>query len=336
MKVPEPRKLPSGNYFIQLRLNGRSVPITAADPTECKNIAELTKAEHRAGKRQIKKLPKGTTLQEALDKYIKNNEQTLSPSTVRAYKIYAKHRFPDYREKKLGEIKWQKMIDDELKLVSPKTVKNAWRLVTPALRELDYPVPEVRLAKSAVKPLVFLQPEEIKPFCAAVKGKNYEIAALLMLHGLRVSEVRGLDWKNVDTKKEVIHVSGARLRGSDGDVLKATNKNESSARTVPIMIPQLLTALKAVKDQTGPVVRISAGNLLEDINRACRSAGVPECGNHGLRRSFASLCYHLRIPEKQIQEWGGWRDRTTMHRVYIQLAASAKTEASKTFSGFFH
>ena len=58
MKVPEPRKLSSGNYFIQLRLNGQSIPITAETATECKNIAELTKAEYRAGKKAIKKLPK--------------------------------------------------------------------------------------------------------------------------------------------------------------------------------------------------------------------------------------------------------------------------------------
>ena len=30
MKVPAPRKLPSGSWFIQLRLGGESIPVTAA------------------------------------------------------------------------------------------------------------------------------------------------------------------------------------------------------------------------------------------------------------------------------------------------------------------
>lgn len=48
MKVPEPKKLPSGNYFIQLRLNGVSVPVTRPTAKECKREAELIKSEHRA------------------------------------------------------------------------------------------------------------------------------------------------------------------------------------------------------------------------------------------------------------------------------------------------
>ena len=82
MKVPTPRKLKSGNWFIQLRLNGESIPITAATARECKQIAELTKAEHQAGKTAVKKLPKNTTLQEAMEKYIAANKATLSPQEL--------------------------------------------------------------------------------------------------------------------------------------------------------------------------------------------------------------------------------------------------------------
>ena len=71
MKIPEPRRLPSGNWFVQLRLAGQSIPITAKTKTECINIAELTKAKHRAGASAIKKTPKEITLSESFDKYLK-------------------------------------------------------------------------------------------------------------------------------------------------------------------------------------------------------------------------------------------------------------------------
>ena len=35
MKVPAPRKLPSGSWFIQLRLGGESIPVTAATAKDC-------------------------------------------------------------------------------------------------------------------------------------------------------------------------------------------------------------------------------------------------------------------------------------------------------------
>lgn len=335
MKVPEPRKLPSGNYFIQLRLNGESIPITAKSSTECKRIAELTKAEYRVGKKAIKKTLKETTLQEVMDAYNKKRKNTLSPSTLRQYMSYAKNRFPDYRQKKLKDIRWQQMIDDELKLASEKTVKNAWSLVSSALKMADFPVPKVSLAKVIIPDLVFLQPEEIKPFCDALKGRKYEIPVLLALHGLRLSELRGLDWKNVDLNNSLLFIQGSRVRGPDGDVDKKTNKNDTSSRYVPIMIPRLKTILDAVPDKTGKVAVIGSNTLLDDVKRTCKRANVTVCTTHDLRRSFASLCFFLQIPSKQIQEWGGWKDDKILNKIYIKLSNTMKTESKTKFTNFF-
>lgn len=337
MKVPEPRKLPSGSWFIQLRLAGQSIPITAATKTECKTIAELTKAEYRSGKKAIKKTPKETTLADAMQKYIDSSKATLSPSTLRGYQVYQRSRFPDYRNKKLSDIKWQEMIDADLQLVSEKTVRNAWGLVHASLKHIGYPVPNVRLAQVPVNEIAFLQPEEILPFCKAVKGRNYEIPCLLMLHGLRLSEVRALSWSNIDLNKNTITIKGAKVYTENGYVLKKTNKNKTSTRTIPILIPQLATALKAVTDQTGLVVDTSPSALLRDVKRACKRAGVTEVTNHGLRHSFASLCYHLRseVSERQCMQWGGWSNPQTMHRIYIRLAASDESKATKAFATFF-
>ena len=335
MKVPKPRKLPSGNWFIQLRLNGVSIPITAETDTECIHIAELIKAEHNAGKSHLKRTPKETTLQNAFDQYIQKKKSTLSPSTIRSYTIYSKTRFANYRNKKLPQIKWQQMIDDELELASEKTVKNAWSLVSSALKNINYPVPKVTLAKTVVSDLNFLQPEEIKPFCNALKGRNYEIPVLLALHGLRLSEIRGLTWNNVDLQNGFIFVQGARVRGLDGDVDKKTNKNKDSSRYVPIMIPRLSEVLGSVSDKTGKVAVIGANTLLDDVKRTCKRANVTECTTHDLRRSFASLCFYLGIPSKQIQEWGGWKDDVVLNKIYIKLSTTMKTESKTKFTRFF-
>ena len=335
MKIPEPRRLPSGSWFIQLRLAGQSIPITAKTKTECKTIAELTKSKHRAGASAIKKTPKEITLSESFDKYLKAKKATLSPSTLRSYTSNSKNRFKNYHDKPLRQISWQKMIDEELELVSEKTLKNCWGLVSASLKHVGYPVPDVTLAKVVVPDLNFLQPEEIKKFCAALKGRSYEIPALLALHGLRMSELRGLYWDNVDLDNGVIFVHGARVRGPDGDVDKKTNKNSTSSRYVPIMIPRLATVLSAVEYKSGLVADIGSNTLLDDVKRTCKRAGVTECTVHDLRRSFASLCFYLQIPSKQIQEWGGWKDDKVLNKIYIKLAATMKTESKTKFTQFF-
>lgn len=336
MKIPKVEKLPSGHWFCRLRIDGVSIPITAETRTECERIAYLKKSELMAGKSKVQRTPKETTLRTALTKYIEKRKATISPSTYDRYLQMKDGRFKAYLDMPLGKIPFQKMIDEELEVASEKTVRNAWGLVRPALKNTGFPVPDVKLAAVPVKEIAFLQPEEIKPFCKAVKGRSYEIAALLGLHGLRMSEVKGLTWDNIDLKRSIIKVRGAYVKGHDGFVDKETNKNATSTRTVPIMIPQLTNALEAVENKTGKVVTIFHTSLNQDVKRACERAGVTVISFHGLRHSFASLCFHLHIPMEQIQTWGGWSNDATLKKIYIHLSASAETENKAAFTGFFN
>ena len=292
MKIPKINKLPSGNYNVTLRLDGEVISITRSSKDQCRTEAQLIKSEYLAGRRQkLSTDAKQMTLREVQERYVEKYKTALSPSTVRSYTIYYQQRFKDYQNKKLPDITWQEMINKELEEVSQKTVKNAWGLVRPALEEVKYPVPEVKLAAVPVNEIPFLQPEEIKPFCAAVKGRSYEIPALLELHGLRLSEVRGLDWKNVDLINDTITIKESRVRGINGDVNKNTNKNQTSSRTIPIMIPQLHDALAAVENKTGLVAKIGANTLLDDVKRACKRANITEVTNHSTE--LLNVCLNL-------------------------------------------
>lgn len=336
MKIPEPRKMPSGNWRVRLRLGGEDLSVTRATKDECKAAAIEIKSDYLLGKRiAATKAARELTLAEAQSRYIKHSKATLSPSTLRSYEIYSKTRWPEYQQTKLKDLSFQEMIDDELAEKSPKTVKNGWSLVRAALEHVGFPVPKVRLAPVPVNEIAFLQPAEVVAFCNALIGRAYEIPALMLLHGIRLSEMRGLTWQDVDLKHGVLNVKGALVRGPEGNVKKQQNKNETSTRPVPIMIPRLLTLLKAAGGKEGPVVVIGANTMLDDVKRTCKRAGTTIVTCHGLRHSFASLCYYLEIPERQIQEWGGWKDRATLHRIYIRLTAAGKNEATAKVTSFF-
>ena len=196
--------------------------------------------------------------------------------------------------------------------------------------------PRVRLPQVPVKEIPFLQPDEIKPFLTAIEGNIAERAALLELHGLRRSEVLGLDWKDVDLKKDLLHIRGATVQNKDGAfVKKETNKNSSSTRTIPIMIPRLHDLLDAEASKKGPVVTIAANTMLRNIKDVCAGAGLTQVGNHGLRHSFASLAYHLNMPEKIAMQIGGWANDATMMRIYTHVAQSDLLKYQNIMSTYY-
>lgn len=343
MKVPEPRQLPSGHWFCQLRLGGESIPVTEASRAQCLNTARLIKAEYLAGKGiQRKKPPPASsmTLRELIDTYIKKYRPVLSPATIGGYATIRDTRFKSVMDMKLRDVKdWQQVINEETQLdVAPKTVTNAWSLVCSSMRSAKLPVPEVTLPQPIKKPRPWLTSEEIRRFVAAVKGSGYEIPIFLALHGLRRSELMALTWDRVDLKNGVIRVEGAVVRNDAGKyVFKETNKETDSRRPVPIMIPELLDALKAVPkaDRKGSVVTCHIGRPYKVINRICEREGLPLVGVHGLRHSFASLGHHVGVPEQEMQLLGGWKDAGTMHKIYEHIEAADLLRAQNAMAAFY-
>lgn len=332
MKIPEPRKLKSGSYFIQLRLDGVSVPITASTAKECKRQAELIKAEYRTGKRRI--VSSDATLGELIDKYISKYETVLSPATIRGYLSSRKNRFQKYMDTRVRDIKdWQGMINEEFKTKSEKTVTNAWGLVSAALGDAKIPVPDVKLPVVPEKDLAFLEPEEIPLFLEAARGDLCEMEMLLALHGLRKSETMHVMRNNmIDVKHNVINVRGAVVPNKENKyVEKKTNKTEKSARTVQIMIPRLAELASALSDLPAH----SAAALQSHVHKICQKAGVTDCTNHDLRRTCASLGYSLKIPERVMMDMCGWKDAQTMHKIYVKLSARDKQSAQSAMADFY-
>lgn len=345
MKVPEPRKLPSGAWRIQLRLGGESISITSSSKKECKRQAELVKAEYRSGKRESRVSLGELTIRQGIDGYIEARKNKLSPSTVRGYRTIQKNRFQKYMDIPIMQIKdWQAVYDSEVDRLNPKTLKNSFALIKSVyLFYTKKPLPKVEIIPVVANERPYLDAEQIRVFLDAVKGQRCEIGALLALSSLRCSEAFGLDWDDgcIDLDHDRIEVRGAAVFDENNKfVHKDTNKNETSRRPVPIAISQLHAALEAVDNKHGPVICYKTpGGLWKAVNRVCKKAGLPQVGLHGLRHSFASLAVHLGIPEETTMVIGGWSDFTTMRKIYTHISnrdMKNHTDAFKSFYGNAH
>lgn len=329
MKVPEPRRLPSGSWFIQLRLGGESIPVTSTSKQTCIKEARAIKAEYLIGKRAAppSEPPQAPTLTEAIDAYLDARSNTLSPLTIRGYRIIQKNRFKSVMPRSLDEIRddeWQAIVNQEAAICSPKTLSNAYRFVCGVVLEATgHKLPNVTLAAAVPAQRAFLTPEQIKVFVAAVKDTRYAVPTLLALSSLRISEIQALRWENIPKAPEFIHVSGAVVLDEHNTYqVKKQNKNRTSTRNVPVLIPELAFAIERDRKPSGPVLDITQNSLRTAVHKICKANGLPDVSVHGLRHSFASLAYHLKMPERIAMEIGGWSNPATMHEIYTHIAQS--------------
>lgn len=336
IRLPKIKQLPSGAWHTRVLIENRRVSITKDTYDEC--VAEYLALKNGVIEAKAAPGKRGKTLGNALDKYIAARKGFKSPSTIYAYESYRKQRFQSMMAADVyttTDEQWQAAIRREAKSLSPKYIKNVWMLISAAIFEETGRRPRVTLPEKEYNEKPFLDPDQIPVFVNAIKGEPIEIAALLELSSLRRSEMLALTWDNVDLENEIIYVRGARVAGDGGKLVhKKQNKNDSSRRVVPIIEP-LMEALKLVDHREGYVVNLTGGWVGTRINEICSANGLPKVGNHGLRHSFASLAYHLQIPEKIAMEIGGWADDGTMHKIYTHLAQKDIAKRAQDFRNFF-
>lgn len=318
--VPEPTQLPSGSWFLRFRFNGKRYSASDTDKARCKAKAIAIKSDLIKAKRA----PSSLTLKDACIRYIEERSSILSPSTINGYDTILATRFQNWlRIDVYSNPNWQAMINQEARLCSPKTLKNAWGFVSAALHYNGVEIGPVTLPQVVKRELPWLDFEQIITFLSAIKDKPGELAAILALHSLRKSEILGLTADKINLKAETITVSGAAVIGEGNKlVYKESNKNASSQRIIPFLIPRVsdLLELAISEHPTGPLITCNPNTMHGQINAVCARAGLPLVGLHGLRRSFASLAYHLKWTELETMRVGGWSDYRTMRDIYTKLS----------------
>jgi integrase len=336
IKVPTPRKLPSGNWFIQLSVNGQRISVTEPTEKACIARAMAIKEDLLAPVDRSQR----PTLSLCIDRYIESRHNVLSPSTIKGYRTIQKNRFRAAMGRPVNaydENGWQRLVNQESKITSAKTLQNAWRFVSSVIHEETGNRYNIRLPQVVSDARQFLEPEQIPAFVDAVHGTKYEIPALLALHSLRRSEILALTWDTIDLDAGTIQVRSAMVPDEHGNMVhKKETKNRSSRRTVPIMIPQLKEVLANAPRYSQYVVTMHPSAILNGINRTCAKAGVPTVGIHGLRHSFASLAYHLGMPEKIAMQIGGWENDATMKKIYTHAAKADILKYQNIMSSFYN
>ena len=127
-----------------------------------------------------------------------------------------------------------------------------------------------------------------------VKSKYYLIVLIALKCGLRLGEILGLTWDDIDIQNAVIKVTRQWKLITEKEYGFGTLKNKNSNREVPIPI-RILPILKAQKDISNKVVSIISTKIIDENNRLFtfkNNSSVSVCLNGLLKRHGHNITIH--------------------------------------------
>jgi integrase len=182
--------------------------------------------------------------------------------------------------------------------------------------------------------------EEIVSLMGAYLPAYRALIATALLTGMRLSELLGLIWDDVDLIRGSVHVRAQLSRArTDAPGRRVAPKTPSAARDIPLA-PQLATVLREHRSASphaggGWVFATRNGTPLSQrsaLTRAARIAGLDRDGSalqfHDLRHTFAShLIIDLHLDVVQVSRILGHASVSTTLDVYAHLFDEARHSA---------
>lgn len=332
MKVPQPKRLPSGAWRVQVMVDGKRVSVTEDDP----KVAVAKAVAMKAKMEEARKSTRAMTVEEATDRYIESKDTVLSPSTIAGYKRTQKNLFKTIQSVRLSDLtqeRVQKWVNALAKDKSPKTIRNAHGLLSAVLAEYK---PEMTLRTTLPQKQRYdakiPSEDEIRKLLEVAKGTEMELPFLLAVWlGLRASEIRGITWDCIEG--DTIHIKQAIVEGENGPALKGTKSFSGNRK---LTIPQ---HIKGLIDQTPKeneyLVTLSGQAMYKRFSRMCELAGVPHYRFHDLRHANASVMLALGIPDKYAMERMGHATTNMLKTVYQHTMKSKQEEITDSINKRF-
>jgi len=332
------KKLPSGNWRVQVYAGkdeaGKKIMKSFTAPT--KRQAEAEAAIYLTAKKEAEKTE--LTVGQAIDNYINSKENVLSPVTIRCYRKYRQKWLQNLMEIPVADLNMilvQNAINQESQHLSPKSLRNAYGLLSAAVRmyQPDFTL-HVTLPPKEHKIKDLPEPKAV---IRAIQGTDIELPCLLALWlSLRMSEVRGIKYSDISGNVLTIHRTIVTFDGHH--VEKNQTKTYSSTRQhiLPERIMELIRHRRESADSDEDYIITSCGQTIsKKFIRLLEQAGVKRMTFHELRHLNASVMLQLGVPDKYAMERGGWSTSDTLKTVYQHTFTEKRHEIDDQINSYF-
>ena len=297
----KPRRLPSGAWNCRVMIGGQSYSFTHADKKTVMRMASDFADEYR------RKMDNPTLL-ERMREYVAENEERLSPSTVRSYNGMIRmieERSPRIASKRLSAITEQDVSDIVRPLRTLKTKRNYVNFIHACTGKSAGKLTGVSSKRVHVPTEL-----EVKGLLQIFRNTELEVPIMLAAYGgLRRGEICALRMSDIDG--DFVHVSRAVVRDQSGAWVTKDPKTASSVRSV--LLPHFV--IERIQKQ-GYITHLLPSQVSNRFWKKQRNLGIPPYCFHSLRHFHASYLHYLNIPDAYIMQRGGWSTPSVMQSIY--------------------
>ncbi|GGC89761.1 tyrosine-type recombinase/integrase [Enterococcus wangshanyuanii] len=239
----------------------------------------------------------------------------VKPSTFDSYKskidCHIRPALGDIHLSELTSTKIENFINSTKEKISINSLHAVFRVLKTALKyaeKLNFVqrslYENIQLPKVKKPKIVTITRTEHKRLVKEAKKSPEGLSVLLSLEtGMRIGEISGLKWKDIDFENQTISVQRTLQRVgtlSEGKfrthIIEEKPKSETSERIIPLSTA-LVKRLQRAKNQSKSVYVISKGEKFVEprtiryqFKRLLESLKLPKCSFHALRHSFATRC----------------------------------------------
>lgn len=303
--MAQAKKLPSGTWRVLVYshtdiVGGKKVRRYESFTADEKNEAEYLAAEYARNKKR-RNSPAALLFKEALENYIEDKSNILSPSTIRGYKTAQRNCFGylDFMPlKKIDEIAIQKQININSAEYSAKSIKNQIGLISAVCKKykLGIDFEQISTKPKEKKEILIPTEEHMRIIIEKTKDTNIEIPVLLAgLQGLRQSEIAACEWERI--KENVLQIKGA-IVPDENHKLVQKDLNKSYAGTRNVILVDYVAKRFGTLRSFGKMSSMTPSSILRKLKIICSENGLPEYTMHSLRHFHASVMLMLNIPDK--------------------------------------
>lgn len=340
--MPKAKKLPSGNWRVQVSTgkkdeNGKYKYISITRPTEKEALYAALEFDlkHKTNYQPLK-----MTLKEACEKYVANKTAILSPSTITGYKRLIKNNLQGLMDVPLEKLTME-LIQNEINIESighsPKTVRNIHGFLSSVLKEFhsDFVLRTKLPQKQQYIPNVPTH-EEVKKILKCTKGTSVEVPVLFAVWlGLRMSEIRGLKYSDINLKNETITIKRA-IVDADGGAIEKQTKTYSGTRTLPIP-PYIINKLqiKNISDKNAFICPLGGKAIYKKFSKLLEDNEITHFRFHDLRHINATIMLSLNIPDKYAMKRMGHSTPNMLKNVYQHIMSDEEKRINDVISDYF-
>lgn len=381
-------KRADGRYMARYTVNGKRKTIYGTTHGEVRE--KLNEKLNEIAKGEYIEPSKNTVGKWLKDWLVVYAFPTVKQSTYVSYEGYIRlHINPELGDTKLTALTMEQLqlffnklstATKKRKALAPKTIKNIYNMFHSALDQavinhkiIRNPLLGIKLPKVIKKEIRVLEPEEQdKLQRAALRSEELQAFGVIFTlnTGVRLGELIGLQWKDVNFQKHTFRIrrTVGRLSkvGEDGNLVKKsdtvssteivirTPKSITSGREIP-MFDELWNGLMEYRERQREMIealgsdyddqdfifgttmgKVYDPRVYEDLFKRClKAAGLNDINFHALRHTFATRALEAGMDIKVLSSILGHAQASTTLNLYGHALPDHKRISMDKMSGYY-